>query len=170
MHEVRSAPIEPPRASPSPTRGKASAVFSRTALARSRGPVERILAWATLAASWLGSVVTFHGSWGALVSQPQPGLIALGLALQAVLTYAQWAYPRTRMALVSRGLDAATTAYGYAPLFWLGWLVSLLVGWGLPGETTVLYWTLAPAAIVAWLVSWAVCVLPAWYPESRLID
>ncbi len=172
---VRSKPLE------SGAPASNSAVFDRAALEQSRGKVERLSAWVVLFASALGAVVTFHGgSWAQFLNHPSLGRAAAGIGLQLVLTYMQWAYYRVRaVAWPARAIDAVTTAIGYGSLIH-GAVVDSLVANGasaapvLPGIDpayvlgTVSPWSLAAAS--AWVVLWLAALLPAWYPESRLVD
>lgn len=161
---VKSAPLENGQ-----LQGKPSAVVSRAQLEKTRGPVERFLAIVVLLIGWLGTVVAFHGSWPALLSAFSIERTAAALVVQGVLTWSQWSYGRDwRVAYTSRAIDAALTAAGYAPL-WLAGLVAWLAAQGIVGGATIGPWTATGAGLMAWLISWAACLLPAWYPESRLI-
>lgn len=156
-----------------------SAVVSRSALARTRGPVERYSAWLVLFGSALGAVVTFHGSWAALLAAPSLGRIVAGLGLQLVLTWMQWAYyQRPGIAWTARAADALTTTLGYGPLVHgalVGWFVGggastapILAGldpaWQ-PGTPSAWGW----AGVAAWAGIYLLSLVPAWYPESRLV-
>jgi hypothetical protein len=159
--EVRDAPRRGP------------AIISRARLARSRSSVERATALAVLALSFLGSVVAMHGGdWARLAAWPPAwGLIGAGLLLQAVLTWLQWAYGHIpRVAAPARAADAALTAAGFGPLALAGlagWLAPMLADRGLLAHVAG---GMTTATLIAWAILWLVSLLPAWYPESRLVD
>lgn len=159
---VQSKPLESPR--------KPSAVVTRAQLERTRGPIEKFLAVVVFLVGVLGTVVAVHGSWQALFGSFSWGRLALAVFFQAVLTYAQWVYSKDwRIAYASRAIDAAFTAAGYAPL-WMAGLVAWLEVQGVAGGVTIGPWVIVWAALAAWFLSWAACLLPAWYPESRLVQ
>lgn len=148
-----------------------SGVVSRAALERSRAPIERWTAWGVLFGSALGAVVTFHGgSWAALLAEPSPGRIVAGILLQLVLTWLQWAYYRVPViAYPARALDALTTTIGYGPL-----LHGIVSGWLVAGGASAapLLPGLGPwsaAASSTWVLLYLLALVPAWYPESRLV-
>lgn len=161
---ITSKPIAP----------KQSAIVSRAQLARSRGAIEKILAYGVLFLSFLGTVVAFHGGWARILSlQISLGAIAAGLLAQLVLTFLQWAYKYNRpLCWGSRLVDAGLTAGGYGPIF-VPIFLALLLGLGLNAEQAVtLPWLgQAPIARVgAWGIMGLVSLLAAWYPEDRLVD
>lgn len=148
---------------PMPTR-KESAVISRERLRRQRGAIERYTAWVVLLVSFMGSVAALYGGWPALVAdlvvlQPHAGPIAIGIGIQAGLTYLEWHYfDNAPIAWSARIGDAVTTALGYGPLVVAG-LAAQLTSQALPDAT-----------YLAWGIIGLVSLLVAWYPESRLVD
>mgnify|MGYP000954117115 FL=1 len=145
-------------------------VISRAAVRRSRTTVEKALAWGVLALSWLGSVVTAHGGWAPFLAIPSPAAIGIGLAMQAVLTYAQWAYDDNRwIAWPARAIDALLTALGYGFLFVRG-LAALFRATGLDSMIWPLgWWQVTTAGLIAWAIIYLVSLLVAWYPEKTLV-
>lgn len=145
-----------------PIRSKESAIVSRATLDRQRGAFERIMAAGLLFISFAGTIAAVSGGWAALLSNPRPGAIAIGVVTQIALTAAEWWYGagrgpwRYRLALC---IDTAFTAVGYGPLI-APWLVPYLAGKGL-GDA---------AALVAWPLIVLASAALAWYPEYALID
>ena len=144
--------------------------FSRERLVRSRTGVEKAAAWALLAVSWLGSIVTAHGGWAALVASPSLALTGVGLVAQAVLTYLQWSYPDVWwVAWPARAVDALLTALGYGFLF-IGGLTLLLARTGLSLAPWPMAWfVVSVAGLVAWAIIYLISLGVAYYPESRLV-
>lgn len=144
------------------TSAKRSAIVRRETLDRQRGNFERLMAAGLLFISFAGTVAAVSGGWGALIADPQPGAILIGLAIQTALTAAEWWYGagrgewRYRLALC---IDTALTAVGYGPLI-APWLVPYLAAKGL-GDVAVL---------VAWPLIVLASAALAWYPEFTLID
>ncbi len=145
-------------------------VISRAAIRRSRTGAEKALAWGVLALSWLGSVVMAHGGWAPFLAAPSPAAIGMGLAVQAVLTYLQWAYDDNRwVAWPARAIDALLTALGYGFLVVSG-LAALIAVTGLPNLLWPLaWWWVTSAGLVAWVIVYLVSLLVAWYPEKTLV-
>lgn len=143
-----------------PVRSKQSAVVTRAQIERQRGAVERVLAFVVLLLSFLGTVVAFHGGWGPVLAfQISVAATGGGIALQIVLTWLQWSYrhvPLLRWSSIA--VDTALTALGYGPLV-VPWLGVQLAARGVGGS---LY--------VAWAIVGLASFLPAWYPESRLVE
>lgn len=139
---------------------KQSAIVSRAALNRQRGAVERATALVVLFLSVLGTVAALYGGWGPIVArQFRAGPIAGGLALQGLLTWLQWSYQhRRRIRWPAIVVDAVFTAVGYGPLI-VPWLAPQLAARGVPEP-----------GYVAWTIVGLASLLPAWYPESRLVE
>lgn len=155
-----------------PAQRKDSAVFKRATIRKRRGKVERGAAWIILVLSFVGSMVAFGGGWGKVVTlSPSLAGLGAGFLLQAVLTWLQWAYPDDwRLSWTSRGIDAATTAAGYGPLFYAP-LYAWIVAQGASAKPVpVSYWSIVPAVLGTWAILWLVSLFPAWYPERTLID
>lgn len=139
-----------------------SAILTRAMLDRQRGAFERFSALAVLFFSFVGTVAAFSGGWTALVDAPHIAPIVGGLAVQTVLTAAQWWYGakrgpwRYRIALL---IDTGLTTAGYGPLIvpWLGAYFTTR-GAGELGEP------------IAWVVTALLAAGIAWYPEQTLID
>lgn len=151
---------------------KESAVFTRSGIRKQRGTVERATAFGVLVLSFLGSAAACSGGWALIVQGQGSGVgFAFGLLLQGLLTWMQWAYAGVRaLAWPSRAVDAALTAAGYGPLVF-GALASWIVANGASNTpANVLGWEVIPATLGTWCILWIVSLLPAWYPESRLID
>lgn len=166
MSNVRSAPAAGGEA----VKRKPSAVVSRAQLVQWRGPVEKFLAIVVLLLGWLGTVVALHGSWAELFTAFSWGRAGLALLIQAALTFFQWAYGKVRpVAWPLRGIDAAFTAAGFAPL-WMADLTAWLVAQGVVGGGTLGPWSFTFTALAAWALSWLACIAPAWYPETRLVQ
>lgn len=168
---VRSEDVKKTPA-PQSRQTKDSAVFTRDDIHRSRSTVERAIAWVILFLSFVGSMVAFGGGWVAVVTfKPSLAGLGAGFVLQLVLTWLQWAYPeRKSLAWTSRGIDAATTAAGYGPLFY-GLVSELLLSQGASAETiNVIGFPVVPAVVGTWCILWLFSLFPAWYPEYILID
>lgn len=149
---------------------KPSAMISRRAVERSRTVVERGGAWGILALGLMGTVIALHGGWDAMLRAPSWERAIAAVALQAALTWSQWAYgDRPLISWPSRALDAALTAAGWAPL-WIGALAGLLGALGVEGAPVVWRWAVPLDLAAAWVLSWAVCLIPAWLPEDRLLS
>src|SRR5262245_61492249 len=71
---------------------KHSAVITRETLDRQRGAFERFSAFAVLFFSFAGTVAALSGGWAAVATAPHFAPIALGIAIQAALTAAEWWY------------------------------------------------------------------------------
>lgn len=138
--------------------------ISRERLRRQRAYITWYAAWGVLGLGWLGTVVAANGGWGPFLSLQWTwtGWIG-GLALQAFLTWLQWSFGDIpALSWTSRAVDAGLTALGYGVLF-VDWLVAALPGGALP-------WGLPRVDVVAaWGILWAVCLVPAWWPEHRLV-
>lgn len=152
---------------------KASAILSRSSIARQRGAVERTTALGVLFLSFLGTVVSFHGGWTPLI-ELRPSLAAIlgGILVQFVLTWLQWSYHHNRfLCWGSRGVDTFFTAKGFGPLF-VPMIAPLFIarGWSVE-PITVGLWVLPGSAFLgAWAIMGLVSLAAAWYPETRLID
>ena len=72
--------------------GKKSAIVTRATLDRQRGAFERLMAAVLLFVSVAGTIAAVSGGWAALIANPQPGSIAIGIAAQVGLTAAEWWY------------------------------------------------------------------------------
>lgn len=117
-------------------RPRGPAVFSRRRLARQQVTFEQIVAWALLIVSFVGSVLLGGGGVEAWVARtPILWLAAAALALQAVLTYAQWIYAaqgwHAWQYVGAVLLSSAMTAGGYWQLA-QPWLAGVLIGWQVP--------------------------------------
>lgn len=132
-------------------------------LVAKRGGVEVTAAWFVLAVSFVASgAALFPNQWGTLID----GTLSvhwwrffIGIGIQGLLTYVQWVYPdRPLWVYGSRAIDATLTAIG---------LQFAVIGW-LPGMFPD---TLSPmmAQAATWAIWWIVCLLPAWFPEARLM-
>lgn len=153
---------------------KQSAIVSRAQLARSRGTIEKILAYGVLFLSFLGTVVAFHGGWARILNlQISLGAIAAGLLAQLVLTFLQWAYKHNRLLCWgSRLVDAGLTAGGYGSIF-VPIFLAFLAGLGVGAEqVVVLPWlgSTQVGLVGSWAIMGLVSLLAAWYPEDRLVD
>lgn len=139
---------------------KQSAIVSRAQLARARGPVERATAWIVLIVSFIGTIVVFHGGWSPILElRFSISAIIGGFAVQALLTWLQWAYHHNRpLCWSSRIIDAGLTAYGFGPLFVVA-LTAYLASRSVPWPD-----------VAAWFLIGLVSLGLAWYPESRLVD
>lgn len=144
------------------THAKASAIVNRAKLDAQRGAFERFSALAVLFFSFAGSIAALSGGWSQLASHPRLAPIAAGIALQIILTAAEWWYGagrgrwRYRLALL---IDASLTTAGYGPLI-VPWLAPYLAARG-AGDL---------ALYAAWAIAAIASVLIAWYPENILID
>jgi hypothetical protein len=171
MSQVTSKPMENGRAEQEKTQ-KASAVVTRGQLAKSRGKVERLLAFGILVISFLGTVVALHGGWEPILNlQISLGACGGGILIQSILTYVQWTYKHNRrLSWGSRLIDAYFTATGYGPVF-VPALALWFVARGVSKELVTLPWfgALSAAILCAWAIVGLVSLLAAWYPEDRLV-
>lgn len=157
--------IEPKAEEKPPERARqASAIVSRAKLRQQRGQIERWTAWVVLFASFLGTVVALAGGWPAFLGSLRAGAppwsaVLGGFLIQGLLTYLQWYYyDRPLIAQPARIVDTVFTAWGYGPLFSASLIAALTVR-GVPQPV-----------VTAWLIVAVLAYLPAWYPESRLVD
>lgn len=144
--------------------------FSRAHLKRSRTGVEKAFAWAILVLGWAGSVSTAHGGWLATITAFSLGATLIGLAMQALLTWLEWAYADVwYIAWPARAVDALLTALGYGFLF-VGGMASLIAVTGVSSTRVFwLWWELSPAGWVAWVLIYLLSLAVAWYPEHTLV-
>lgn len=142
--------------------------IARANLRRQRATITWAAAWGVLVLGWLGTIVAANGGWGPFLALEWTwtGWIG-GAAAQLLLTWLQWSCSDIPLlAWTSRAVDALLTALGYGVLV-VGSLIAWLVEHGLPAAPIA--WGLSLAGIAAWGILWAICLIPAWWPEHRLV-
>lgn len=137
---------------------KPSAILSSARLERQQPTFERAIGGAMLGLSIAGTVALFQGRWG----MPALGPLALGVAVQALLTYVQWMYRRRRLSwqyLAALIVDTGASVMGYVVVV-LPPLRKLFTAAGFSATL---------AGVGAWLFILAAAGFLAYIPERILV-